>query len=407
MKHGYLPSAIALLGTPDRSARCPLGAGSHRAEPALQRVARNLCGRGSRAWSLLAILAFQFGCESPDDTVFDPSPSEPIATSAGNRLTHGAGPDVVRGVTSDGRVVFHTRDLLPFDSGPLVATIAVDGGPAREEAATYRRGLRQTAGTIAYAPGRRVLAAWTTPVPGAHGCPPPAPDPPPVVYVTLYELSETDGAPIPSLPQEPVPVNAVAGAATNSQRIRITPAQRELRDLGANPFGPVPLPDGSLAFSDGERVWRGRAGDATPATLIGDGAYPALRPDGVTLAYARGVGVDSTSQTYAIPVGLGFCVQEQVEITSTGWQIVLHDLGTGQETPLGDGLEPAFDPLAPRLAIRLGGELRWLGLDGTDLGPIPGTAGAFSPAIAGDGSVIAYSVAGSDGTDAYFRLIVR
>lgn len=372
-----------------------------------------------RAGGLLAgaVVVLLHGCEQPSAILVEPPPNIPPVTSQGRRLTFGPDTDVARGFTLDGRVVFSTRNLVPFGPERIVASIAPEGGPAREEAGIYRLAFRQEVGAMAFASGRRVMAVWTPSVPREfYACPDTAPAPPPAVHVTLFELGPTDGTALANLPARAVPVEAVEGEGkidvggagqTVSFRVRVTPAQREIAGRGTNPFGPVPLPDGSLIFSDGERLWHGRAGDTTALALLGAGAFPSLDSSGTMLAFARPVAIDSTVVVYRIPVFGGDCVQEHVEVTSGGWEVVLRDLRSGAERVLAEGIEPVLDPVAPRLLYRAPSGLRWVSLDGVDLGSFDGTAGAFAPAISPDGALGAYSWSGPDGVDVYFREIER
>ena len=372
-----------------------------------------------RASGLLGgvVVVMLHGCEQPSSIVVEPPPSIPPVTSQGGRLTFGPDADVARGFTPDGRVVFSTRNLVPFGPERIVASIAPEGGPAREEAGIYRLAFRHEVGAIAFAASRRVMAVWAPSAPREFfACPDTAPPPPPVVHATLFELGPADGTAIPSLPARVVPVEAVEGEGridvggagqTVSFRVRVTPAQREIAAWGTNPFGPALLPDGSVIFSDGERLWRGRAGDSTAPAPLGTGAFPALDASGTMLAFARPMDVDSTVTVYRIPVFGGDCVQEHVEVTTSGWRIVLHEIPSGTERVLAEGTEPVFDPAAPRLLYRAGAGLRWVGLDGTDLGEFAGTAGAFAPAVSPDGALGAYSWSGPDGVDVYFRAIER
>jgi hypothetical protein len=185
---------------------------------------------------------------------------------------------------------------------------------------------------------------------------------------------------------------------------------RDVDRTGANAFGPVLLPGtGTLVYSDGESLWRASAVDTASAPeFLGLGAYPALSPDARTLAYARPSGLDSTTRTFHIPVGLVMCVEDFVEITAASWELVVRDLASGTEQVLANGIDPAFDPKSDRLVVR-GGSLRWLDLaTGESSAAIPGTAGAFSPVLSSDGGTLAFSRLNSPtNSDAYFVRITR
>ena len=166
---------------------------------------------------------------------------------------------------------------------------------------------------------------------------------------------------------------------------------------------------GEIVYSDGEHMWLARTVDtAAPPVLLGDGAYPALSRDGHTLAYARPLGLDSTEEDFRVPLTPGYCVQTQVEIRAASWEIVLRDLESGSERVLTQGQEAAFDPRAPRVVVR-DSDLRWVDLATGDVTEIPGTTGAFAPAISPDGGILAFSLIGKGATagDVYFIRIAR
>jgi Tol biopolymer transport system component len=250
---------------------------------------------------------------------------------------------------------------------------------------------------------RRVLVLWKPAIPGVHGCPDsslttagtpgPAPRTPSPLGVTLFSLPNVDGTPIAAIPSRFVSANTVEGAGTIQQRVRVPPAIRDADRTGTNVFGPA-LVFGAddLIYSDGERIWRASLLDTSAApVLIGSGAYPTVSPDGRQLAYARPVGLDSVSSTYSIPVGLALCVEEQVEISAARWEVVIRDLESGAESVIGDGRDAAFDSQGSRVVVR-GVDLRWVDLATMSPSPIPGTAGAFAPAVSPDGAVLAFSI---------------
>jgi hypothetical protein len=204
-------------------------------------------------------------------------------------------------------------------------------------------------------------------------------------------------------------MTTVSGAGTTQQRVRVNPAVRDADRNGTNPFGPVLL-EGSdaLIYSDGEQLWQADVTDTALAPVpIGFGAYPALSRDRRTLAYARPWGLDSTVRTFVIPLGFVFCVEEHVEVTAAGWEVVLRDLETGAEEGLTEGFDPAFDPLSARLVVRAS-DLRWVDLATGSVTPIPATSGAFAPAVSPDGGVLAFSLLNpTTSGDVYFLRITR
>jgi Tol biopolymer transport system component len=169
-----------------------------------------------------------------------------------------------------------------------------------------------------------------------------------------------------------------------------------------NPFGPVERADGSAGFySDGETVWRYDPADpVAPPDSLGPGAFPALSPDGMRLAAAVPLGLDSTSGQ--CQAALCPCRQETVTITTTGWEVRLYDLAGGSAVALGAGLEPAFDPLEARLVVRRTDGLYWVTLATGDATSIAGTAGGYAPAVSPDGTVLAFTADRFEGPDVFF-----
>lgn len=370
------------------------------------------------------VVGSTIGCQSPSDVVFEEPPPPPVADSLGVfRITYGDGPDLARGFTTDGRVIVRVRDLIPFASDWLLVSVPVGSGQSREEAGPYRRALvgNGEVGTLVTDGSRRILAIWKPPTQGVHGCPDSstwtsdrafgtAPKPPTVLGLTLYDLPQDDGTAIPNLRSRYISANAVFGGGTLNQRVRVTPALRQVRDLGVNPFGPVLVPGSEdLIYSDGERLWRAALSDAVPE-LLGDGSFPALSPDGRLLASARPVGLDSTTTTWVVPVGgplPAFCVQEHVVMSAAGWEVVIRDLTTGEERVIADGLEPAFDPMEPRVLVRTT-ELTWVDLESGAREPVVGTANAFAPVLSPEGAFLAFSkITWLENSDVYFVNLAR
>jgi hypothetical protein len=393
-----------------------------------------------RVWLLAVGLAgcpLAMGCRTPSDVLYGPPIVTPTQDAEGRfRVTFGPQPDAVRGFTEDGRLLFRTRDVAPFGHEWMLASVPVDGGQMREEFSAYRQALISEVGAFVTDGSQRVLVAWRPPhfwspiSPGYDGCPDsavtdqgepgPAPRAPSPIGVTFLALGADDGASISSVPARYASSHASFFVSaryegddptyTLRKRVRVTPALRDVKQTGANPFGPVILTGiGQIVYSDGEHIWVARTVDtAAPPVLLGDGAYPALSPDGHTLAYARPLGLDSTEQDFTIRLSTGVCVQTQVEITAASWEIVLRDLESGSERVLTEGQEAVFDPRAPRVVVR-GPDLRWVDLSTQDVVEIPETAGAFAPAISRDGGVLAFSLIpeGATAGDIYFVRIAR
>jgi len=368
----------------------------------------------------LVVLLGVTACESPADTIFERPPFSPIEEQAGLfRVTSGSGPDVARGFLPDGRLLFRTYDLPPFGRDWVLLSVPLAGGQIREEAGVYRPALIDDMGQLTMDGASRALVLWKGPLPGVHGCPDsslttagspgPAPRTPTPVGVTIYALTPEDGVPIASIPSRFVSTNLVEGIGTLRQRVRVYPTARDVDRTGTNAFGPVHVPGtGDVIYSDGEQLWRVPLSDPSVApSFIGVGAYPALSPDGRTLAYARPTGLDSVVRTFAIPLGLAFCVEEHVEISASRWEIFVQDLETGAETFLAEGSDPAFDPLAGRLAVR-GEALSWVDLGSGVVTPIPGTSGGYGPVPSPDGTVLVFSrLNDPTNSDVYFVPINR
>jgi len=371
-------------------------------------------------WILLLGMIGFAGCESPSDQIFEPPSFTPVEEAPGVfRVTFGEGPEVVRAVTEDFRLLVRAFDLVPFGDDWVLVSIPLTGGLAREELGVYRPALADDLAHLVAEDGYRILVLWKHAVPRVHGCPDssltdvgipgPAPRTPSPVGLTLYSLPELDGTPVAAIPSRFVSTNLVVGEGTIQQRVRVTPVLRDADRTGTNAFGPVILPGtGEMVFSDGERLWQAHMLDTSVApTPIGLGAYPALSSDGSTLAYARPIGIDSTIQTFTIPLGLAACVEEYVELSAAAWQVIVRDLESGEEAVVADGSDPAFDPRGERLVVRRD-QLFWVDLPSGATAAIPGTSGGFSPALSPDGSVLAFSRLNSPtNSDVYFTRIAR
>jgi hypothetical protein len=368
------------------------------------------------------LLALFTACQSPSDIVSDPPSFTPLQDAEGRfRVTFGSGPDVARGFTPDGRLLFRAFDLDPFAAGWVLASVPPDGGVVREEAGVYRPAFVDPIATLVSDGSRRALVLWRAPIAGGHGCPDssmttfgnpgPAPRPPTPIELAIYSMPAEDVA-ISSLPVRSVSLSAAFldfqgfenQVYTERRRVRVTPALRDVNHTTTDAFGPVMLPGtDEMVYSDGERLWRASMADTSVAPVsLGPGAYPALSWDGHSLAYARPWGVDSTMQLFTVPLTLGICYQTQIEILEGGWEVVVHDLATGADRWVADGLEPAWDPSGARLVVR-DGSLKWFDLAAGTETIIAATEGAFAPAVAPDGGVLAFSrFTGETNADVYF-----
>jgi hypothetical protein len=200
--------------------------------------------------------------------------------------------------------------------------------------AVYRSAVLTELGSLVVSEDRRVLTAWVGSDPWIDGCPKPAPPPPSVLEISLYELGAVDGTPMASLPTRSASTGAVIGSGTDFKRVRVSPALRELDASGDNPFGPALARRGSVVDSDGDSLRMVSLGTSTDPELLGLGAYPAVSPDQRLLAFAMPVSVDSVVETYVVPMGRGLCTQEHVEVTNDGWEIGVLDLDSGIEVVL-------------------------------------------------------------------------
>jgi hypothetical protein len=347
----------------------------------------------------VALLA---GCAEPDDTVFARPSVAPVEIAPGLfRVTWNAAPDVVRGFSPDGaRIVYQSRDLPGLGAGWYVLSVSLADGAVREEASVYRQALIDPLGQVVLRTSHRVLVTWHAVPDGAITCPT-CPSPPSAIGIALLRLPLADGVPLSALPTRTITLPNHESALCRN-RIRLGPAEREVQARRANPYGPVEAPGDSVGFySDGEAVWRYDPADpTTPPDSLAPGTDPALSPDGALLAVAVPVGLDSTSSLCSI--GLCPCVQETVTITAAGWETLLYDLAAGTVRSLGTGLEPAFDPLGSRVAVRRADALYWVDLASGTATRIPGTDGGYAPAVAPDGSLLAFSAETFGNPDVFF-----
>jgi hypothetical protein len=362
---------------------------------------------GSRRPARL-VLAFPLiaACAQPDDTLFTSPPLPPVEIGPGLfRVTWNPQPDVVRGFTPDGRMVYRARDLPGVDSGWALVTMNLADGSTREEARIYRLALRDTIAQIVIGASARSLVNWRTLAEAGFDCRVcPSPNVP--IVVAIRRLPPTDGAPLSALPTRVItmPNHLVATGGCLDTRFRFRPAEQEAAQNRVNPYGPVERADGSAGFySDGETVWRYDPADpAAPPDSVGPGVFPALSPDGLVLAAAVPLGLDSTSGVCTS--GLCPCRLETVTISATGWSVVLHDLAGGSAT-LADGLEPVFDPLAARLVVRRADGLYWVDLATGAATAIPRTERAYAPALAPDGSILAFTAERFGNPDVFYLRI--
>jgi hypothetical protein len=370
---------------------------------AIARVGRTVA-RGATAGVLATGLVIT-ACAEPDDTLFTPPPLPPAEIAPGLfRATWNPEPDVVRGFTADGRIVYRARHLAGLDSGWALVTLGLADGDVREEARIYRLALRDTVGQLVFGPTSRLLVSWRTIVEAGFNCAGLCPAPSAPIGFAVRRLPLTDGAPLSALPTRVVtmPNHAVVTTGCMDTRFRLRPAEQEALERHANPYGPVEPADASAVYySDGETLWRYDPADPAAAPdSLGPGAFPALSPDGRQLAAAVPLGLDSSSGVCF--AGLCPCRLETVTISTTGWAVVLYDPSSGAATQLTDGLEPVFDPLAPRVVVRRPDALYWVDLVTGNASEIPQTEGAYAPAVAPDGSILAFTAERFGNPDVFY-----
>ena len=346
-------------------------------------------------------------CERPDDVLFIPEAVPPREIASGlYRVTWHRDADVVRGFTLDGaRIVYQSRNLPGFGPGSYVLSVGVVEGDVRGDFHVYQRALLDTIAHVAFVSMARVLVTWRTVSDDAAISCPNCPPPPPAFEIGFRRLPPDGIVPIANIPTRSVRLRnqfTVFSSGCPTHTVRIRPAEREILARLVNPFGPVETADGSTGFySDGETLWRYEPWDASaPPDSIGPGAFPTLSSDGSLLAAAVATVVDSTEGVCFF--GACPCRQETVEIDAAGWEIVLHDLNGGTVTSLGPGLEPAFDPLARRVAVRRPDALYWIELATGTAEIIAGTEGGYAPAVAPDGSKLAFSAETFGNSDVFY-----
>ena len=348
-------------------------------------------------------LGWQWACGPPSDVIFEPPLVSPVAEGDRFRVTFNPGPDVVRGFSADGRIVYRSRGLPGLEDRWGVLSVDPAGGSARLEASVYQAALSGSA-QLRYDSAGRVLVLWRRPIPGTHGCPDPAPPPSPVIEVSLLRLEAVDGLPLSKIPTTTIPLPTIVGAGSGSQLVRVPPADQELRRHAVDPFGPALAPDGSgTAFlSDGETVFRIDLLDPDrPPVPVGSGAFPSLSPEGTVLAVAVPSGLDSASVFDTVVSGLFVCVQETRTIQAASWQIELIDLTDGTSRTLGAGIEPVFDPSGQRVLARRDQGLAWIDLAEGTVTSLASTGGAYAPAVSPDGETVAFSL-DRDSSDVFF-----
>lgn len=340
------------------------------------------------AWLALVLLV-AWACAEPEDRLFEPTVVAPEEVQPGLfRLTWNEGPDVVRGFTADGRIVYLTGDR-PAPAVVRLLSVSPEGGAAHEEAALYRSSINQPVMDIAFHAGRRLLSVRSPGLAGIHTCDG-CPLPPSAVGLTFLLLEGVDGVALSGVPRLDHDVPVDTGAGTSRPFIRVTPAEQEVRLWGVNPYRPAVVP-GSFEtfFSDGETVFRYDAATPGAPTPVTSGSFAAVNGDGSLLAVAAPMGLDSTSGSCT--AGLD-CRQTTVMISTTGWQTTIYDV-TSLSVAGGPfaGLEPVFDPVRDRVLVRRFDGLYWIDLGSGAETLVAESSGGFGAALSADGTILAFS----------------
>ncbi|MEX1050287.1 MAG: hypothetical protein WEC54_01935, partial [Gemmatimonadales bacterium] len=334
--------------------------------------------------------------------LYEPEASVPVEVSPGLfRLTTNTGPDYVRGVLADGRVLYLTSGLEGGPAAPGIVSVTPDGGPVRSEAGAYGTVLPGLVINDYYATStRRTLLTVIPPRGRDHYCGDigfPAPTPQFVGW-RLFVLPESDGPAFSSLNrferEFPLFANSgfdPSGRPNQPKRIRLVPALHDADSSGTRSAGPAITASGQYAYlSDMEMIWRIDLSDTTAAPVaVTEGAYPLLSAGGDALFVARASLTDSLSTPTLVVYGFAGCFQTIVTFTVSEWTTIRIDIA-GVEDTIGVGSEAALLGDSA-LVVRRPDGLHALRLsDGVSTRIIEDPT-ARSPAVAPDGSFIAFT----------------
>ena len=358
--------------------------------------------------TLAVVLALHLSCSTPDSTIFLPPAVGPVEIAPGLfRVTFNEGPDIVRTFSPDGsRLLYRSSGLVGFGTEWRILSIPIKGRTVTEEAALYRQVLLAPVGNIEFNDEYRILVLWRPPVPpDVGGCGNICPLRLPTWELTMLRLEPSDGAPLSALPTRSaiLPVLNSNPDTNVTHDVSIIPAQQEIVDFLADPFGPTMLPGSSIGiYSDGETLWRFDAADpSAPPELVGPGAFPSLSPDGKRLAAAVPTGTPDTAITVCTVPALISCVEWIRDIRTPGWLTIVYDVETGSSDTIASGLEPIFDLTGERLLVRRTMGFFWVDLDTGGEEFVPLTEGGFAPALSSDGTLLAFSSKMSGNIDVY------
>jgi hypothetical protein len=350
----------------------------------------------------LAVLAV-VACADPSDVLYEPEVSAPIEVSPGLfRLTTNPGPDYVRGVMADGRVLYLTSGLQGGPSDPGIVSVDPAGGTVRSEAGAYGTVLPGLIINDYHATDtRRTLLTVIPPRGRDHYCGDigfPAPTPAFVAW-RLFVLPGTDGAAFSSLNRFertlPLIQNAgfdASGRPNGPKRIRFVPALHDADSSGTRALGPAISASGQHAYlSDADSIWRLDLTDTTVSPVaITEGSYPVLTAGGEALFVARASLADSVSTPTVVVYGLIACSQTIVTYTVGEWTTVRVDLASGTEDTIGIGTDAALLG-DTALVVRRPDGLHALRLSDGVSTLLMDDPTATSPAVAPDGSFIAFT----------------
>ena len=352
---------------------------------------------------LTAAVVAATACSEPSDILYEPEPQLPVEIAPGlTRLTVSPGPDYVRGVTADGRVIYLAAGLVGGPTAFGVVSMDPNGGSVRQEAGAYATVLPGLIAADYYeSPTRRTLLAMNPPGDKDQYCgdfshPAPAPA---YVGMRLYTLPPADGAAFSALPQVLIEFPLFQGRGTDStdrpvtpKLLRFVPALWDADSLGTRAAGPAISASGEYAYiSDMETVTRlDLVNPQSPPVAMSAGAYPLLSASETELFVSRPVVSDSVARVDSIYYHFFLCVQVTTLYTVEEWQVWRLNLTTSDDAMVGIGAEPSRLGDSA-LVVRRADGLYVLRLQDGVSTLLVDDATATSPAVAPDGSFIAFT----------------
>lgn len=154
-------------------------------------------------------------------------------------------------------------------------------------------------------------------------------------------------------------------------------------------------PEGDrLVLSDGLRllIWDTVSNDVSAVPGSEEGIGPAWSPDGAWIAFTRLERADSTNTQCLFQAPLGTaCVQERTDYTSGAQTLTLIRPDGSEVRDLGTGDEPAWSPDGSVLFFRRDDQIWRLPVAGGEPVAVNGTEGGREPAVAPNGSALAFA----------------